>query len=131
MSDFLARIAALPEEKRHLLNVLLRREPVERPDLAEPYVPPRTDVERTLADIWCRVLGLERVGVHDHFVELGGDSILAIQILALAREARIAITSRQMFATPTIAALAEAIAERQADGDAHVAAEDDADTSVP
>ena len=110
--DFFARVAALPEEKRHLLNVLLRREPVERPELAEPYVPPRNDVERTLAEIWGRVLGLDRVGVHDHFIELGGDSILAIQVLAAARDAGLAITSRQLFATPTVASLAAVIEAR-------------------
>lgn len=119
MSDFLTRVAALPEDKRRLLNLLLRREPVERPELTQAYVEPRSELERSLAQIWCRVLGLQRVGVHDHFLELGGDSILAIQVMAMAREAGLEITSRQMYATPTIASLAEALAAPQpADGGA-------------
>ncbi len=109
MSDFLARVAALPEDKRNLLNLLLRRQPVERPELAQAYVEPRSELEQRLAQMWCQVLGLQRVGVHDHFIELGGDSILAIQVMALAREAGLEITSRQMYATPTIAALAESL----------------------
>lgn len=110
MSDFLARVAALSEDKRHLLNLLLRREPVERPELAEPYVAPRNECEEKLADIWRRVLGLQQVGIHDHFIELGGDSILAIQIMAMARDSGLTITAKQMYATPTIASLAEALA---------------------
>lgn len=109
MNDFLARVAALPEDKRHLLNLLLRRETVERPDLAQPYVAPRNECEQKLAEIWGRVLGLLRVGIYDHFIELGGDSILAIQIMAMARDAGMIITSKQMYATPTIASLAEAL----------------------
>ena len=111
MNDFLARVSALSEDKRHLLNLLLRREPVERPELAEAYVAPRNECEVKLAEIWCRVLGLQRVGIHDHFIELGGDSILAIQIMAMAREAGMTITSKQMYATPTIASLAESLAQ--------------------
>jgi aryl carrier-like protein len=110
MNDFLARVASLSDDKRRLLNLLLRREPVERPDLPQRYEPPRTDLERTLVDIWSRVLGIDGVGVDDHFIELGGDSILAIQVLAMARDAGIEITATQLFATPTIAGLAAALA---------------------
>ena len=45
------------------------------------YVPPRDDVERAIAETWTTVLGVPRVGVHDDYFELGGDSILAIQIV--------------------------------------------------
>jgi|SoiMethySBSTD1v2_1073268.scaffolds.fasta_scaffold288520_2 aryl carrier-like protein len=113
MNEFLARVASLPEDKRRLLNLLLRRESVERPELAEPYVAPRNERERTLAEIWGRALGLQQVGVHDHFIELGGDSMLAIQIMAMAGEAGMKITSKQMYATPTIACLAESLAEAE------------------
>jgi len=43
---------------------------------------PRTDTERKLVEVWCALLGLSRVGVHDDFFELGGDSLLAVQVMA-------------------------------------------------
>ncbi|WP_405652581.1 amino acid adenylation domain-containing protein [Streptomyces sp. RK9] len=70
------------------------------------YVAPRTEVERRLAEVWCQVLGLDRVGVHDGYLALGGDSILSIQVVARARRAGIQLTPRQMFQYPTIADLA-------------------------
>ena len=64
-----------------------------RRELARAYVAPRTAVEEELARIWGEVLGLERVGVADKFFELGGDSILSIQIIARARQAGWQITA--------------------------------------
>ncbi|AIV32768.1 hypothetical protein NI25_03855 [Streptomyces sp. CCM_MD2014] len=72
----------------------------------EGFVAPRNEVERRLAEVWCQVLGLERVGVHDDYLALGGDSILSIQVVAKARGAGIRISPRQIFEHPTIAALA-------------------------
>ena len=93
---------------------------------AERYVAPRTRAEETLAAVWCEVLGIERVGVNETFFELGGDSILSIQVVTRARRAGTYITPRQMFEYQTIAQLAavataaapEARAEQgRADGD--------------
>ncbi|MFL5543033.1 MAG: condensation domain-containing protein, partial [Longimicrobiaceae bacterium] len=70
------------------------------------YVAPRTPVEATLAAIWAEVLRAERVGVEESFFELGGDSILSIQVVSRARRAGLAITPRQLFEHPTIAGLA-------------------------
>jgi amino acid adenylation domain-containing protein/non-ribosomal peptide synthase protein (TIGR01720 family) len=69
-------------------------------------VAPRTPVETELAEIWKEVLGLERVGVHDDFFELGGDSILSIQILSRAARAGLELTTQAIFQHPTIAGLA-------------------------
>ena len=52
-----------------------------RPELDNPLSTPRTAVERELAKIWSDVLGLEAVGIHDNFLELGGDSMRAMQII--------------------------------------------------
>ncbi|MFI9379912.1 non-ribosomal peptide synthase/polyketide synthase [Kutzneria sp. NPDC052558] len=78
------------------------------PELATStgYRPPRTDNERILADIWAEILGAERPGVEDNFFELGGDSILSIQVVSRARAAGLNLTPRDLFAHPTIAALA-------------------------
>src|SRR5436305_10203273 len=70
------------------------------------FAPPRDDREERLAAIWREVLGRERVGIHDNFFQLGGDSILSIQIVARARREGLLITPRQLFAGQTIAALA-------------------------
>lgn len=69
-------------------------------------VPPRTETEKMLADIWAQVLRVREVGVHDNFFELGGDSILSIQIVARAREAGLSLTPKQLFDHQTIAELA-------------------------
>jgi amino acid adenylation domain-containing protein/non-ribosomal peptide synthase protein (TIGR01720 family) len=72
---------------------------------AEPVLP-RTAAEATLARIWSEVLRLEQVAVHDNFFEIGGDSILSIQIVARASAAGLHITPRQMFQHQTVAELA-------------------------
>jgi amino acid adenylation domain-containing protein len=55
---------------------------MDRPELASAYAAPRTPVEETLAGIWKALLGMDRVGVHDDFFELGGDSLLAVELFA-------------------------------------------------
>jgi amino acid adenylation domain-containing protein/non-ribosomal peptide synthase protein (TIGR01720 family) len=80
--------------------------PEGRPDLDDPYVAPRSPAEEILAGIWARVLGVERVGVHDNFFDLGGDSILSLQVVSRARQAGLALTSKAMFLRQTIAELA-------------------------
>lgn len=79
-----------------------------RPELAERYVAPRTAAEETLAAIWSNVLRVERVGVHDNFFALGGDSILSIQVMSLARLAGIRLSPKAFFANRTVAELAAA-----------------------
>ncbi|WP_052517558.1 amino acid adenylation domain-containing protein [Archangium violaceum] len=70
------------------------------------HEPPRTPEERALAEIWAQVLGHERVGIHDDFFELGGDSILAIQLISRSAQAGVHFTAKQLFSQPTIARLA-------------------------
>jgi acyl carrier protein len=78
--------------------------------LSAAYVGPRTPMERKLAAIWSEVLGLDRVGIHDHFFELGGHSLLVIQVHSRVREELgMDLSLRRFFELPTIAALAEAI----------------------
>jgi len=77
-----------------------------RPELATAHVAPRNPVERQLAAIWQDLLGIEGVGVHDDFFELGGDSVVGLRIVARARERGLALTPGQLFENPTIAGLA-------------------------
>ena len=98
-------------------NGKIDREALPPPDLSAElgatFVAPQTANEEILADIWSQVLRIERVGVRDKFFELGGDSILSIQIIARARQAGLRITVKQMFQYQTIAELA-VVAERLA-----------------
>ncbi|WP_326812222.1 amino acid adenylation domain-containing protein [Streptomyces scopuliridis] len=71
-----------------------------------PHTPPRTETERTLCRIWADVLGTDQVGVHDSFFELGGDSILSIQVVSRARRAGLELYSRDVFVGQTVAGLA-------------------------
>ncbi|WP_420891201.1 amino acid adenylation domain-containing protein [Mycobacterium riyadhense] len=73
---------------------------------ADRYRAPSNPVEETLADIYAQVLGLDRVGVDDSFFDLGGDSILAIQVVARARAAGVVCRPRDLFTEQTVAGLA-------------------------
>ncbi|MFE7610155.1 amino acid adenylation domain-containing protein [Streptomyces celluloflavus] len=70
------------------------------------HVPPRDRTERTLARIWSEVLGVERVGAEDNFFDLGGDSILSMQVVSRARAAGIPLRSQDVFLRQTVASLA-------------------------
>ncbi len=73
---------------------------------AEPFVAAQTPTEQTLAEIWSKVLRLERIGIHDDFFRSGGDSILSILVVARAAKAGLRFTTRDLFQQPTIAELA-------------------------
>ncbi len=71
------------------------------------FVPPRTPLEDTLTGIWRQTLQRERVGVHDDFFDLGGDSLLAVQVLTCIHDTmKIDIGVTSLFDAPTIAELA-------------------------
>ena len=72
-------------------------------------VAPRTDLERRLVEVWAGLLRVEAVGVHDNFFDLGGDSLLAIQLVSRAGRAGIFLTLRQLFRHQTVAELAAAV----------------------
>ncbi|OBK56796.1 hypothetical protein A5657_00005 [Mycobacterium kubicae] len=70
------------------------------------YRPPSSAVEEILSDVYAEVLGLDRVGVEESFFELGGDSILAMQVVARARTAGVFCRPRDIFVEQTVAGLA-------------------------
>ncbi|MGH7998033.1 MAG: amino acid adenylation domain-containing protein [Brasilonema sp.] len=80
--------------------------PDTRSDLAGNFVAPRTTAEKVLAGIWAKILRLEQVGIYNNFFELGGDSILSMQIIARANQAGLRLTPKQLFEHQTIAELA-------------------------
>src|SRR5215469_1772094 len=83
------------------------RRPADR-HTAEAYVPPRNHAEKVLCDIWAEVLAVDRVSVVDRFVDLGGDSLLGMLVVALALEAGLHITAEQLGRAATVAELASA-----------------------
>jgi amino acid adenylation domain-containing protein len=76
-----------------------------RPDRDEAYVAPRTAAERAVAEVWSRVLQVDRVGAHDNFFALGGDSIRAVRLVGLLRDAGYEVSVQDLFRHPTVAEL--------------------------
>ncbi|WP_371934131.1 SDR family NAD(P)-dependent oxidoreductase [Chroococcidiopsis sp. CCNUC1] len=78
-----------------------------RPELNNAYIAPENEIERAIANVWQAVLGIQEIGIHDNFFDLGGDSLLAVQVRSklqhqLDRDLSVADT----FEYPTIHALA-------------------------
>jgi amino acid adenylation domain-containing protein len=55
-------------------------------ECGEDYVAPHTATERFIAEVWQEALGVDRVGVHDNFFDLGGHSLLSMKVIALVKE---------------------------------------------
>ena len=77
---------------------------------ADSFVPPRTPTEIALADIFAAVLRLPRVGLHDDFFSLGGDSISALQVISRAAKTGLRFSVKQLFQAPSVARLVPLIA---------------------
>jgi len=84
----------------------------ERPALAEAFIAPQTPTEKGLASIWTRLLGINRVGINDNYFELGGDSLLATQLVSQLRGVfEVELPLVNLFQYPTLAELAASIEE--------------------
>ncbi|TDP89069.1 type I polyketide synthase [Labedaea rhizosphaerae] len=80
------------------------------------FVAPRTELEVEIARQWAEVLGVERIGVHDDFFGLGGNSLVAIQLMAQVRKATgVRLAMKTLFESSTVAALAERIEQMRAE----------------
>ncbi len=75
-------------------------------DVSSAYSGPQTAIEQTLHDVWSRVLGIRQIGRDDNFFDLGGDSILGIQIAAGGQQAGLNLRPSHVFQHQTIAELA-------------------------
>ena len=103
-------LAALPLTPNGKLDT--RALPAPEYQDGDRYRAPASAVEEILAGIYARVLGLERVGVDDSFFELGGDSLLAMRVIAAINTALDAdLAVRALFEAPTVAQLAPRIGE--------------------
>ncbi|NEP88106.1 MAG: SDR family NAD(P)-dependent oxidoreductase [Okeania sp. SIO2C2] len=81
-----------------------------RPKLATSYIAPRNQTEQTIAQIWQQILGIEQIGIQDDFFELGGDSLIAVQVIYKLRETlQIDLPLEAILNSGTIAKLFESI----------------------
>jgi thioesterase domain-containing protein/acyl carrier protein len=118
-------LGKLPEYMAPTAYVQLKRIPltpngkIDRKSLPEPdkdireqeYVGPRNATEETLCRLWQEVLRRERVGIHDNFFNIGGHSLLAVQVISRIKQAfTVEMPLSVLFAAPTVARMAEHIA---------------------
>jgi amino acid adenylation domain-containing protein len=87
-----------------------------RPGWLQEFVAPRNPTEETLAALWSEVLRVERVGVHDNFLDLGGHSLTAIRLISRIRSAfEVDLPLRTLYDSHTVADLAVAVVKAQAE----------------
>ncbi len=82
----------------------------DRSAAADEFVAPSTETEQTMAEIWCEVLSVDRVGVDDNFFELGGHSLLAVRLFGeIERRLGVRVPLAALFHTATVRGLAEIV----------------------
>jgi acyl transferase domain-containing protein len=81
-----------------------------RPRLRTEFVAPRTELEKLIAGIWGSFLGIDQIGVHDPFFELGGNSLVGLAVVhAVEKETSTMIAPATLFGNPTVAEFATAL----------------------
>jgi len=81
---------------------------------ALPRAGPRTPIEEGVYAIWTEILGIELIGIDDDFLDLGGDSLAAVRIASRVLKAfQVDLSPQELFDAPTIAEMADLIAQRQ------------------
>ncbi|MBA4496579.1 condensation domain-containing protein, partial [Paenactinomyces guangxiensis] len=111
--SYLVELETLPLTTNGKVDKKALPEPLGRVETGVEYAAPTDPNEKLLAGIWQEVLGIERVGIHDNFFEVGGDSIKAIQIAARLHQQNRKIEMKDLFQYPTIAGLAPFVQRTQ------------------
>jgi non-ribosomal peptide synthase protein (TIGR01720 family) len=78
------------------------------------YTAPTNELEEQLCQIWGEILGQDKVGIHDNFFHIGGDSIISIQLVSRLRKAGFSLQVKSVFKAPTVAGLAQLIQQQDA-----------------
>ena len=112
------RLDSMPLNPQNKVDRAALPSPAEtRPDLDTPFMAPRGDEEREVADIWAEVLGIDRVGIQDNFLELGGHSLAAARIVTRVTEKfHLELPLQVLFDSPTVEKMALVITENQSTG---------------
>ncbi len=100
-------LAALPHTPNGKLDLNALPDPDRLVAASAAYVAPRNELEAALADICQQVLKRERIGVQDNFFQIGGDSILSLQIVSRANQQGIRLSAKQIFESETIERMAQ------------------------
>lgn len=90
-----------------------------RPPLATAFTPPAPGPEREIAAVWADLLGIDEIGAHDDFGDLGGDSLLAAEAAERLSAAGLDCGLGDVLANPTVAALAARLSHRLMAADSH------------
>jgi len=86
---------------------------VDKTELRETYIAPRTPTEEAIAKIWAEVLKCDRVGIRDNFFELGGDSLLAVRLMAqIHQQFERELPLSSLFLNPTVEGLANTLGQK-------------------
>jgi acyl carrier protein len=115
LPSFFVILPALPLTKNGKIDrQALPKPEITRPEVDEAPVMPDTLIEKQLASIWTEALGITGVSTHDNFFDIGGHSLLSIQIVQLIREQlAIEVSVIDLFRYPTIEALASHLSQQQ------------------
>lgn len=107
-------IESVPRTPNGKVDVAALPEPGAAGRAERPYVAPRGPVEELVAELWQELLGRERVGVHDDFFEIGGHSLLAMQLLSRVRRTfSVELPLPVIFDRTTVEELAETLVEHE------------------
>jgi len=86
-----------------------------RPELDTPFIAARNPLEEQLVQIWADILGIDQVGIHDNFFDLGGHSLTATQVVSrVIKSFQLELPLKALFESPTVADMAKIIKHNQA-----------------
>ena len=109
-------LQSLPLTNGKLDRTALPRPDHQRPNLEQTYVPPRDEFEIELVRIWTEVLGIDTVGLHDNFFDLGGHSLAASRVISrVIQTFQLELPIKALFDAPTVAEMAKVILQHQAE----------------
>lgn len=109
-SDLVNRIAEEFREPVRISETIQAQQTKQRSDIDENFAVPRNEIEQELTLIWTQILKIDKVGIYDNFFDLGGNSLLATQVVSRIYEVMgIDLPLRSLFERPTIITLAEQI----------------------